>query len=419
MPRSSVALMGPASSTGSPMTFMMRPSVPSPTGTAIGWPVSATSWPRTRPSVASIAMVRTVDSPRCWATSSTRRLPPFLVSSEFKIAGRWPSNWTSTTAPMTCVMRPFWLAGVAIQLSPSNKTLYLVSSVLLDRLGAGDDLDQLLGDHGLARAVVDQRLLADHLAGVAGGVVHRRHLRAVERGVVLEQSAENLHREIARQEAGQDLILFRLIFVGCGRAAIAGTLLDDQRNELLRGRHLGDHRLEARIEQGADVELAGIETCKHFLGDVVRMVEGELAHAAQIEMLDDLLLEQAAELLIALAADAEELDVFALGHQRQRALARKAHDRGVEGARQAALAGANEQQVNLVLAGARQERRRARRTRRGAGDVGDHRLHLVGIGTRSFRDGLRAAQLGRRDHLHGLGDFLRRLGGGDTHPHVF
>ncbi len=27
---------------------MMRPSNPGPTGTAIGWPVSVTSWPRTR-----------------------------------------------------------------------------------------------------------------------------------------------------------------------------------------------------------------------------------------------------------------------------------------------------------------------------------------------------------------------------------
>ena len=37
-----------------------------------------TSWPRTRPSVESMAMVRTVFSPRCWATSSTRRLPWFV-----------------------------------------------------------------------------------------------------------------------------------------------------------------------------------------------------------------------------------------------------------------------------------------------------------------------------------------------------
>src|SRR4030081_1440774 len=62
-----------------------------------------------------MAMVRTVDSPRCWATSSARRLPPFLVSIAFRMAGRWPSNCTSTTAPMTCVMRPVWLAGVAME----------------------------------------------------------------------------------------------------------------------------------------------------------------------------------------------------------------------------------------------------------------------------------------------------------------
>src|SRR5215475_3426937 len=203
-------LMGPASSIGSPMTFMMRPSVPSPTGTSIGWPVSVTSWPRTRPSVVSIAMVRTVDSPRCWATSSTRRLPPFLVSSELRMAGRWPSNCTSTTAPITWVTRPIWLAAVAIQLSPSIKLYIRVGSTLLEGFGAGDDLDQLLGDHGLARTVVDQGLLADHFAGVAGGVVHRRHLRAVERGVVLQQRPENLHRDVARQQAREDLVFLRL-----------------------------------------------------------------------------------------------------------------------------------------------------------------------------------------------------------------
>ena len=35
--------------------------MPSPTGTAIGSPVSVTSWPRTSPSLVSIATVRTVD----------------------------------------------------------------------------------------------------------------------------------------------------------------------------------------------------------------------------------------------------------------------------------------------------------------------------------------------------------------------
>src|SRR4029079_3206366 len=116
-------------------------------------------------------MVRTVDSPRCCATSSTRRLPPFLVSIALRMAGRCPSNCTSTTAPMTCVMRPVWFAGAAIKLSPSTSvSIRQCNHAPLDRFGAGDDFNQLLGDHGLTSSVVDQGLLADHFARIAGGV---------------------------------------------------------------------------------------------------------------------------------------------------------------------------------------------------------------------------------------------------------
>src|SRR6266404_9962976 len=324
---------------------MMRPSVPAPTGTMIGDPVSLTSWPRTRPSVVSIAMVRTVDSPRCCATSSTRRLPPFLVSIAFRMAGRCPSNWTSTTAPMTCVMRPVWLAGVAM------KTLsfeFLISN----RLGAGDDFNQLLGDHRLSGTVVDQGLLADHVAGVAGGVIHRAHLRAVERGVVFQKRAEDLDREIARQQAGQNLIFFRLVFVSCRRAGIGVGGFRHQRNDLLRGRHLRDQGFEARIEQRADVELAGLEASDDFVRDVFGVDEAKLTHRAQLDGFHDLLLEIATQLFVAFAADAEELDLFALIDQRQRALACQAHDRRIECAAQAAFAGANQKQMHLTNAAA-------------------------------------------------------------------
>src|ERR1700757_3568336 len=177
---------------------MMRPSVAGPPGMAIGWPVSVTSWPRTSPSLESMATVRTVDSPRCWATSSTRRLPWFLVSSALRIAGRWSSNCTSTTAPMTWVMRPTLLAIMSSSQICSRRQCALQS------FGAGDDLDQFLGDHRLAGAVVSERLLADHLAGIARGIVHRAHLGAVERGGILEHSPENLHRDVAGQELRQD-----------------------------------------------------------------------------------------------------------------------------------------------------------------------------------------------------------------------
>ena len=140
---------------------------------------------------------------------------------------------------------------------------------------------------------------------------------------------------------------------------------------------------------------------------------------AQVDVFDDLLVEVAAQLLVALAADAEELDLFALVHQRLRALAGEAHDRGIECAAQTAFAGADQEQMHLILAGAGQQRRRAGRAGGGAGDVGDHRVHLFGVGPRRFGGALRAAQLRGRDHLHGLGDLLRRLGGGDADPHVF
>src|SRR5579872_4315831 len=58
MARFAAVVIGPASSTGSPMTFMMRPRHSSPTRTEIGAPVSRTSWPRTRPSETSMATLR-------------------------------------------------------------------------------------------------------------------------------------------------------------------------------------------------------------------------------------------------------------------------------------------------------------------------------------------------------------------------
>src|SRR5262245_8960048 len=354
------------------MTLMMRPSVPSPTGTAMGWPVSETSCPRTRPSLVSMAMVRTVDSPRCWATSSTRRLPWFLVSSALRIAGRWPSNCTSTTAPMTWVMCPTGLAMDGPWLSRRHMGLPRRSH----RLGAGDDLDQLLGDHRLAGAVVGQRLFADHLAGIAGGVVHRAHLRAVERGGVLEQRAEDLHRDVARQQLGQDFLLLRLVLVA---GAIAGLTLEDRGSDLGLGRKLRDHGFERGVEQHADVERAvGVEP-QDLVGNVLGVLEGERAYRTQLDVLDDLLLILAAQLLVALAADAEELDLLAFAGQRGGALARQPHDRRIERPTQAALGGADHEQPHAVAAGAGEEPgRRAEVADRG-GDVAEHLAHVVGI----------------------------------------
>jgi hypothetical protein len=77
-------------------------------------PVSTAFSPRTRPSVVSMAMVRTSDSPRCWATSSTiRRLSAFTCRA-FRMFGRSASKRTSTTAPVICVIVPMLLVAMRV-----------------------------------------------------------------------------------------------------------------------------------------------------------------------------------------------------------------------------------------------------------------------------------------------------------------
>ena len=62
---------GSSKSMVSPSTLKTRPNVSFPTGTEIGRPVSRTSIPRVKPSVDSMAMVRTIPCPSSKATSST------------------------------------------------------------------------------------------------------------------------------------------------------------------------------------------------------------------------------------------------------------------------------------------------------------------------------------------------------------
>src|SRR5262245_13241348 len=150
------------------------------------------------------------------------------------MGGRCSSKCTSTTAPMTWVTCP---TGLAMD-GPCYCTEIRVCGSS-HRLGAGDDLDQLFGDHRLTSAVVGQCLFADHLAGVARGVVHCRHLRTVERGTILQKRGKNLDRDIARQKFDEDFVLIGFVFVN-HTIVIAGVALEHGRNNLLSRRDLGD-----------------------------------------------------------------------------------------------------------------------------------------------------------------------------------
>src|SRR5579884_1171269 len=263
MARVSVCGISPASSTGSPTTFMIRPSVPSPTGIAIGVPVSTTSCPRTSPSLVSIATVRTVFSPSCWATSSTSRRPWFCVSRALRIGGRSSSKCTSTTGPMTWVMRPTALA-IRRPTLPRRRS---------QRLGSRDDLYQFLGDHGLTRPVIEQRLAPDHVACVARGIIHCRHLRAVERRGILQKRAEYLHGQIARQQIVKNVLSLGFEFIHGAVKRFGGLGVKDRRDDLLLRRNLSDNRAEPRIKQGADIKFEFVEQSDDFARDHLRMFE--------------------------------------------------------------------------------------------------------------------------------------------------
>src|SRR6185312_2995602 len=327
------ALIGPASSIGSPITFMMRPRQAGPTGTVMGLPVSTTSWPRTRPSVVSMAMARTAFSPRCWATSNTRRtgLPVLasvlVVSSAFRMAGSSPSNSTSTTAPMTWLRRPlevvllmaFSFSSVwAVRLSPHARKF-------LNGGGAGDDFDQFRRDLGLTGAVHLDGEGVDQVARIARGIVHRRHLGGEEAGLVLEHRRQQLHRNVLGQQGLQDRVLVRLVIVE-RRWTGVGVLLDFRRDQLLDGGDLRHHRLEAAVDQAHHIELAGGVEIQNMARDRLHQRKARRLQADFIAF-DEAVAELAAQLVAALAADGDDLDVLALGDQRRDLLARGARDR--------------------------------------------------------------------------------------------
>lgn len=69
------------------MTFIILPKVYGPTGILIGAPVSLTICPLTNPSVESMAIVLTLESPKCWATYKTNLFSTPSTSSALRIGG--------------------------------------------------------------------------------------------------------------------------------------------------------------------------------------------------------------------------------------------------------------------------------------------------------------------------------------------
>src|SRR5256714_11383945 len=190
------------------------------------------------PSVASIAMQRTTLSPMSDATSRTIFRPSTVTSSASNSSGWSPgSNSTSTTAPMTWLIRPsrttflFGALGAcaasvlgafaldfAIRAPPSSRAR---------GLGAAHDLHQLGRDAGLAHLVREKRQGVDQVSGGIGCVLHRDHLGRVLACLVLQHGLKHLGLDVARKQPIQHGLRFGLVDVVGPRPCLAGLSLGD------------------------------------------------------------------------------------------------------------------------------------------------------------------------------------------------
>src|SRR6202011_2700067 len=189
------------------------------------------------------------------------------MCSAVRISGSSPSKRTSTTAPMTWVIVPILFLAMSPKFpcGPSQ------------RLGARDDLDQLLGDGRLTRAVVVEGEAIDHLSGIAGGTVHRRHPRTLLARRVLEQCRIDLHRQVLRQQLREDFFFGGFEFVDRTRQSdllAVGRRL--KRNQLVCGHDLGHRRAKAVVDDRRYLQSARLIENEDALGDVAGLIEGYL-----------------------------------------------------------------------------------------------------------------------------------------------
>jgi len=124
-----------------------------------------------------------------------------------------------------------------------------------------------------------------------------------------------------------------------------GGEIDIGRDQALGRRHLGDDRLEARIEEGHDIGAAFGKFAGDQVGDRVDDIDRQHLGTAEIEALDDLVGELALQLVTALAADGDDPNPVAGSGLLGDEFAGGADDVRVEPAGQAAVGGGDDDQL--------------------------------------------------------------------------
>ena len=88
----------------------------------------------------------------------------------------------------------------------------LAGNLALKGVGTTDDFNELAGDGGLARAIVEEGESVDHVTSVAGGVVHGAHLLGHFACGALEQRVVDGDAEVVLVEVAKDVIALAVEF---------------------------------------------------------------------------------------------------------------------------------------------------------------------------------------------------------------
>merc|ERR1719487_1480055 len=316
----------------------------------------------------------------------------------------------------------------------------LYTCILTRRVSSRDDLHELLRDLRLAGAVHLLLQAALELLGVVRRGLHRRHARRELRGHGLLQRPEELAVQVERQDRVQELrgllledhvrhevlgLRHRYRLLLDRDVAILRRQLEDlvllhlharwqQRDQRTNHGLRGNHRDEGSVQQLDAVKLAGVVGGEDLFRDLLGLLRhGRLAAVVRFANPRLATLEVGA----ALGANADELDLHALGLERSDALLSLLDRRRVVGPAEPAVAG-DADETDLLHRAVLEER-----------DVEAFGLHalqqapedaLKGLreGPRPKHRLLRPAHLGRRHELHGRGDLPRVLRRGDAGPQL-
>src|SRR5205823_3703253 len=296
------------------------------------------------------------------------------------------------------------------------ETAEVCRDLLSEGVRAGHDLEDLLGDLGLAGAVQVERQAVDQLDRVLGGIPHRGHAGAVLGRGRLEQRAVDLGLEIDGQEPLEDLLRLGLVDEVSHQRSLMLLLILFAAEHLLRDRQhllfrdaLDERRDVVVVDEHGAVDLVFAVELGKPVGDRLGVAVAGPVGEAGPGLLDLVAAEPQGR--AALPPDDEPAHLPAL--RPQRALEREGapEDLPVECAGKAAVAGERDDRDPARLALLEQRQAAQRRGRpRGAGR---QLLHPVGVVAKLDDPLLGPPQPRRSDELHRLGDLARVPDGAD------